>query len=87
MKIFPLKVDQDRLKEYVSSNGISCPRCNSDQIESTGQIIESGAFFSRTNCLHCGELWEEVYYLVGIDMIENTGRLKDDLSYREKWAR
>ena len=53
-------------KEYVESGGNFCPHCKSNNITSGKIEAGSNSAWAIVNCLECGEIWEDVYNLVGV---------------------
>lgn len=53
--------------EYVTQQGIYCPRCHSDKIDGgTFEETETGGI-QHIHCVACGATWDDVLRLVGYE--------------------
>ena len=52
-----------QIKKYVSSGGILCPYCNSDNIDS--HMNSQG--YANVSCDDCEKSWREIWKLVDIE--------------------
>ena len=50
-------------REYIESDGSLCPFCNSDNITTVDRDLP----YMTVACDKCGEDWQELYQLVGVD--------------------
>ena len=54
---------------YVASGGEHCPKCNSEDIDSTGNFdfLGDGLATLPMCCSACGQTWLDAYQLIGAD--------------------
>jgi len=58
-------------KEYIESGGTKCPICQSNNLSADGQIISDGlSAWGLVECHNCGAKWNDVYELIGIQILE-----------------
>jgi transcriptional regulator NrdR family protein len=51
--------------EYVDEEGMTCPFCRADILDSGEDIVDEGtALHRRVTCPKCGKVWAEIYRLV-----------------------
>jgi hypothetical protein len=52
---------------YLAAGGVHCPFCHSAQIEGDSFEAEAGTVWQDVRCLDCGEEWQDLYTLTGIE--------------------
>ncbi len=58
------------IKKYVEDGGCSCPFCGSEDIGGDDVTTGGGEAPQEMSCLECNARWNDVYDLVGIEVIE-----------------
>lgn len=65
------KLTEEKQKEYVDNDGMTCPYCEHNDIEGNGGLsIEYNKVFQDVKCLECGKYWTDIYTLTGIHVDE-----------------
>lgn len=58
------------IQKYVEDGGCSCPFCGHDDIVGEDVTSGSGTASQEMSCPECNARWNDVYDLVGIEVIE-----------------
>jgi hypothetical protein len=53
-----------RQSKYITSGGLACPFCGSDQITAAGIEAVAGQASQEVQCARCGKRWQNVFHLV-----------------------
>ncbi len=67
-----MSLTEDQQKKYVSSGGVRCPYCGSDDIEGGFVEINAGGAEQELVCNACQKKWRNVYQLVHIEEVQNA---------------
>lgn len=61
-------------EEYVACNGLRCPFCGAENTMGAGQFtVDRGQASQQVFCHECGNAWEDIYKLIGYDVVEYHG--------------
>lgn len=68
----PKPLTDDQKDKYLENSGV-CPYCGSEDIEGEGSYdYGDDSIFAKVHCYSCGQNWEDVYVLAGVDDEETT---------------
>ena len=63
MQVAANRISEQKQSEYVSSGGVVCPFCNSEDIAGQDITIDNGIASQAINCNACLEEWTDLYQL------------------------
>ena len=66
-----------QVREYIRGGGNQCPHCKSEEIEAGQSDFEAGVCWQVVRCPACGESWHDVYHLVAIHALDESGEPLD----------
>ena len=59
------------LPKYLEDDGVFCPKCRSDDIETIERIVPGiGGNTQTVRCNACKAVWRDLYKLVDFDIID-----------------
>ena len=68
---------KQQVQEYLRSGGSRCPYCQSEEIEAGWADFEADGCWQMVHCLACGQSWQDMYQLVGIQALDDSGKPLD----------
>jgi hypothetical protein len=67
-----MKLTQEQVDDYVSSGGMECPFCESEDIAGGDREMDYGVTTQTVVCHNCNEQWSDIYTMTGIYHKGNT---------------
>lgn len=56
------------IQRYVANGGSRCPWCDSNNISADANVkVEGGSAWQTINCADCGQRWNDLYTLTGVE--------------------
>lgn len=63
-----------RIDRYIEQGGVSCPNCQSQDIEGRSIEISAGCAWQPISCNNCPAVWNDVYKLDTVEGFEVIGQ-------------
>ena len=54
--------------EYLDGGYVTCPVCESSDIEGRQMQVDSACSWQQIECIECGAEWHDIYKLVGCEI-------------------
>jgi hypothetical protein len=70
----PKLLTPEMVRDYVDCQGTHCPFCHSSEIEAGKVEADGASAWSPVTCNECGKEWQDVFFLGGVDLLDENGR-------------
>jgi len=57
-------------EEYIAAGAGKCPFCLSDDIDGGHIEVDGEQTWQEVECQNCGAVWQDIYKLVAVDIIQ-----------------